>query len=304
MPPAVKTLGSVAAAIAMVVAAVLVRGALDTKKVRDDLRLTVVCDPLSEAFCRAAEEADARLTIRVERPDATTEALVGLPLGRAPDFQAWVTVGPWLQMADGGRPGQPPFEKAVTFVASTPLVLVTNPNQNLAQGCAKPIPAACLPLPRLDVGLPSPKSNGVGLAGLAQVVMAATGTPPADLDLASIESGPASSAIDRLRGRTNPNAGREQVNARFTVANPIVTTQVAARDYGAAQVVKSEPAVRAVLQIGILDSRATAALGDEPAGRGLARAALTTGWDPPGDPTGGLPEPGVLAALKDAWTGA
>lgn len=303
MPPGVKSLGAVAAAIAMVAAAVLVRGALDTKKVRDDLRLTVVCDPLAEAFCRAAADADPRLTIRVESPDATTKALVGLAQGQAPDFQAWVTVGPWLQMADGRRTGQAPLQVGVSPVASSALVLLTR----LAQPqplCATPKPAACLPLPTNPVGLPSPKRNGIGLAGLAQVVLAATGIPPGDLDRGAIQSGPAAPVIDRLASRTNPGAGLEQLAANFSQANPLVITKAAAAPAaGRAKVIVSEPAVRAVIQVGILDSRATGPLGPEPAGRALARAATDAGWEAAGDLGGGLPDPGVLAALQDAWPG-
>jgi len=302
MSPRVRSLAAAAAAIAMVVAAILGRNALDTKKVRDELRITVVCDPLAETFCRAAADADSRLTIRTEPPDKTSRTLVDLPPGGSPDFQAWVTVGPWLQMADGRRTGQPPLQKAIGFVASTGVVLITGPDQKLTR-CGKPKPAACLPLPGLDVGLPSPHSSGVGLAGLAQVVLADTGIAAASLDRNSIESGPASDVIDRLATHTKPNAGREQVNAQFSGANPIVSTQAAAPAFGRAQVVKSEPAVRAVLQVGILDPRAAAPLGNETAGRALAQAATAAGWEPAGNPAGGLPEPGVLAALQDAWRG-
>ena len=304
MPPGVKSLAALVAAVAMVGGAVVARNALDTKKVRDDLRLTVVCDPLSEAFCRAAAAADGRLTIRVERPDATTKALQVLPQGQAPDFQAWVSVGPWLQMADGRRAGQPPLQKAVSAVASSGLVLVTRPGQNLAQGCPRPAPAACLPLPTNPVGRASPLSNGVGLAGLALVVLAGTPIAPQDLDRSAIESGPAAAVLDRLARRTNPSAGLEQLNAAFSQANPLVLTQAAAAPAaGRAQVVRSEPAVRAVLQVGILDGRATGPLGAEAAGQALQKAATDAGWERGGDLAGGLPEPDGLAALQDAWTG-
>lgn len=306
MNPAVKSVAAMVGAVAMVVAAVLGRAALDDKKVRDDLRLTVVCDSLAEAFCRAAAAADPRITVRSESPEVTTKKLVALPQGDGPDFQAWVTVGPWLQMADGRRSGQAPLQKSVAPVASTPLVLVTRTGQDLAQGCSKPVPAACLPLTTASnpVGLPSPRSSGVGLAGLAQIVLAATGTAPDDLDRRTVESGAGAEVIDRLSRRTNPRAGLEQLNAGFSQANPLVTTQAAAAPAaGRAQVVRSEPAVRAVLQIGILDARAAEPLGGEPAGRALAKAATDAGWEPPGPPGGGLPDPGVLAALQDAWAG-
>jgi len=292
----------VVAAVAMVGAAVAGRNALDTKKVRDDLRLTVVCDPLAQVFCQAAAAADPRLTIRVQGADATTRALRDLPQGQDPDFQAWVTVGPWLQMADGRRPGQPPLQRAVTFVASSGLVLITRPDQKLPL-CAKPAPAACLPLPQRRVGLASPKSSGIGLAGLAQVVMADTAIPPAELDRRAIEEGPGAAVIDRLAREANPNAGLEQLNAGFSQANPLVTIEAVVPPAGRAQVVRSNPAVRAVLQVGILDARATAPLAGEPGGQALVKAATDAGWGSAGDPSGGLPDPGVLAALQDAWSG-
>ena len=302
MPPALKTIAAAVAAVVMVVGAVLIRGALDTKKVRDDLRLTVACDPLAAAFCEAARAADSRLTIRVEPPDVTTKALVALAPGAAPSFQAWVTVGPWLQMADGRRPGQPPLQEDVSFVASTGVVLVARQGQNLAE-CGKPVPG-CLPLPRSRIGLPSPRTSGVGLAGLAQIVVAGSGIPVDDLDRTVIESGPAADVIDRVAANTNTGAGLEQLNIAFSQANPLVTTQVAAAPAaGRAAVVSGTPPVRAVLQIGILDEAAADPLGGEPAGRALIEAATDAGWEGPGDTSGGLPEPGVLAALQDAWTG-
>ncbi|CAA9262902.1 MAG: hypothetical protein AVDCRST_MAG76-2992 [uncultured Acidimicrobiales bacterium] len=304
MSPGLKSLAAVVAAAAMVGAAVVGRGALDTKNERDDLRLTVACDPLARAFCESAAAADPRLTVKVEAPDVTTKRLVGLSAGERPDVQAWVSVGPWLQMADGRRPGQARLQRGEPdFVSSTPLVLVTRTNQNLGS-CGRP-PAGCLPLPTHPVGLPSPRSSGVGLAGLAQVVLATTGTAAADLDRSVIESGSAVGVIDALERRTNPNAGLEQLNANFAQANPLVTTGAAAAPAGnRASVVSSDPAVRAVLQVGLLDEAARVPMGGaEPAGRALARAAAEAGWDPPGDPAGGLPDPGVLAALQDAWRG-
>jgi hypothetical protein len=300
--PALKSIAALVGAAAMIAAAVVGRGALETKKERDDLRLTVVCDPLAAAFCQAARAADPRLTIVEESTSATTTKLAQLAPGAAPGFQAWVSVGPWLQMADGKRTGQPALQRDVLFVASTPLVLVTRPGQNLA-ACGKPA-AGCLPLATNPVGLPSPKSNGIGLAGLAQVVLAKSGVARGDLDRSTIESGPAADAIDDLAGRTNPGAGLEQLNIGFSQANPLITTQaLAAPAAGRANVVRSEPAVRAVLQVGILDPEAKAPLDGGAAGRALRDAAREAGWEAAGDPTGGLPEPGVLAALRDAWPG-
>ena len=76
MSPGLKSLAALVAAAAMVGAAVFGRGALETKKERDDLRLTVACDPLARAFCEAAAAADPRVTVRVEAPDVTTKRLV------------------------------------------------------------------------------------------------------------------------------------------------------------------------------------------------------------------------------------
>ncbi len=303
MPPGLKTLAAVVAAAAMVGAAVIGRNALDTKSERDGLRLTVVCDPLAEVFCQAAAAADDRLTIKVESPGVTTRQLVDLDAGERPDFQAWVSVGPWLQMADGDPGGQASYSKDIVYVASSGLVLVTKPGQDFAS-CGKPAPAACLPLPSNPVGLPSPLSSGIGLAGLAQIVLAATGIAADTLDRTAIESGPVDLVIGRLRRNTNPTAGLEQLNISFSQANPLVTTRATAPPASSrAQVLESDPPVRAVLQVGILDTVAMAPLRDLPGGRALARAAMDAGWDPPGDPSGGLPDPGVLAALREAWTG-
>jgi hypothetical protein len=139
---------------------------------------------------------------------------------------------------------------------------------------------------------------------VAQVVLATTSIAARDLDLGAIESGPAGPVLDQLARRTNPSAGFEQLNVGFSQANPLITTQAAAGPVAArAKVVRSEPAVRSVLQVGILDARAAGPLGGEAAGQALGRAATGAGWEAAGDPSGGLPEPGVLAALQDAWTG-
>jgi len=301
MSPVLKTLGSLAAAAAMVGAAVVGRNALDTKSERDGLRLTVVCDPAAEAFCQAAAAADDRLTVKVESPDVTTKRLVGLEPGERPDFQAWVSLGPWLQMAVGRSGSTAPTD--VAYVASTPVVLLTLKNQRF--DCGKP-PAGCLPLGgSTSVGLPSPRSSGIGLAGLAQIALARSGIGVADLDRSAIERGPAADAITALEGRTKPSAGLEQLNVNFSGANPLVTTKAAAAAAAdRAKLVTSDPAVRVVLQVGLLvDSASMPLSGGEPAGRALARAALDAGWDPVSDPAGGLPEPGVLAALQDAGRG-
>ncbi len=305
MPPGLKTLAAVAAAAAMVGAAVIGRNALDTKSERDGLRLTVVCDPLAEVFCQAAAAADDRLTIKVESPDVTTKRLTGLNAGERPDFQAWVSVGPWLQMADGRRSGQPPLQTGTAVVASSPLVLVTLTGQTIR--CSGKPPAGCLPLERNRLGLPSPLRSGVGLVGLAQIVLARTGIAASELDRGGIESGAAGAAIDAVARATDPNpAGLgQQLAANFSLANPVVTTQAATAPVaGRVAIVTSDPPLRAVLQVGFLDALAQTPLSSaEPAGRALAKAAVDAGWEPAGDLAGGLPDPGVLAALQDAWSG-
>ena len=306
MSPMLKTLGSLAAAAAMVGAAVVGRNALDTKSERDGLRLTVACDPVAEAFCRAAAAADPRITLQIESPEKTTKALGAVEAGERPTIQAWVSVGPWLQMADGRRPGQAPLQKGPPIVvAETPLVLATRRGQTLGPCPGKP-PAGCLPLPRSRLGLASPRSSGVGLAGLAQIVLAQSGIPVADLDRSAIESGPAATAIDAVARAVDPDDGLgRQLAASFSLANPVVTTQAAAAPVAdRVAVVTSDPPVRAVLQVGFLDEAARLPLSSgDPAGRALAKAATDAGWGPPGQPSGGLPDPGVLAALQDAWTG-
>jgi len=305
MSPGLKTLAAVLAAAAMVGAAIVGRGALDTKKERDELRLTVACDPIAEQFCKAAAAADPRITLRVEPPDVTTKRLSDLSGGEPPPIDAWITAGPWLQMADGRRSGQAPLQRGVAYVASTPVVIVTRPGQTIGP-CENRPPAACLPLPRSRVGLASPRTSGVGLAGLAKIVLARTGTPVGDLDRTLIESGDAARTIEDLRRANNPSddLGR-QLAANFSEANPVITIQPAAVAVaGRVAVVPSEPQVRAVIQVGVLDDKALLPLGgSERGGQALAKAATEAGWDPPGEHSGGLPDPGVLAALQDAWRG-
>lgn len=302
MTPALKSLAAIVGTVAMVAAAVVGRSAYENNQEDKDQRFSVVCDPLAEAFCRAAAAADPRLTIVPEPPSRTTARLKQLAPDATPDFQAWVSVGPWLQMADGGRTDQSPRQKDVLFVASTPLVLLARANPP-PPACGKPA-AGCLPLPTNPVGLPSPKGNGIGLAGLAQIVLAKSGIARGDLDRNAIESGPAADAIGDLAGRTNPDAGLEQLNIGFSQANPLITVQaLAGPAAGRPNVARTELPVRAVLQVGILEVKAKGPLGDGAAGRALADAARKAGWEEAADPTGGLPEPGVLAALQDAWPG-
>ncbi len=164
------------------------------------------------------------------------------------------------------------------------------------------------PSDRNRLGLPSPLRSGVGLAGLAQIVLARTGIAAAELDRGAIESGPAGAAIDVVARATDPNPASvgQQVAANFSLANPVVTTQAATAPVaGRVAIVTSDPPLRVVLQVGFLDPLAQGPLGrEEPAGRELAKAATDVGWDPAGDLAGGLPDPGVLAALQDAWPGS
>jgi len=78
---------------------------------------------LEPACTDLAEHSDVSVT--VEPAGTTARSLVALPEGRRPDFDAWLAPGPWAQMVDVQRRGQPPlFAKPSDPIGRSPLVLV------------------------------------------------------------------------------------------------------------------------------------------------------------------------------------
>ncbi|MGH9154683.1 MAG: hypothetical protein ACRD1K_02240 [Acidimicrobiales bacterium] len=319
-------LAAVGAAVAMVVAAIFVRGRLDDTGERSASTLRLVCSTEMAPTCADLAAADDRLTVTVERAEDTAARLLGA--ASDPGFDGWLVAGPWpVFVAEARqRAGSEALVGTGAVLARSPVVLLVWPDRAtvLASGCGGDIGWSCLGgvagTRWSNLGGPvqwgpvKPGHPPVGTAeGLAVVGAATVGffgradVSRADLDddgyrrwLARLErnlgsataspvetmllQGPAAfDAVGAIEAVAKPRLDR---SARPDKPTPIYPSPMATAD-----VVLGTVAGRAgQLLTELLRSRAGR---DAFVGHGWAVAATA-------NPTpSGLPEPGVLDALRE-----
>jgi hypothetical protein len=300
MPRALKSLLALVGAAGMVVGAVVARGALDDKKVNDAIQVRLTCDPALVDACQKAAAADGRIKVTSEAPAKTAARLRGLASGADAGLDAWVTIGPWMAMTDGARSGQTPLGRSTRPVASTRIAIVERTN---VAACSKPTPLGCGADIVRSIGIQSPVEDGVALAGAAWIVATQAGTPVTDLDRVALTNGPASAQLRELKARARP-VGLEVVNASFANAQAIVTTSAAASGIAATRGATVPTTVSAVAEVAFLTDSAKVPLAADAPGRAALHDALVAGgWLANPEPSG-LPDPGVLGALQEAWPSA
>jgi hypothetical protein len=118
--------GAALVAVLLVVVAVWIRGLIDDNGGGDGGTVRLLCTTELEAACTELAD-DADVSVTVEPVGATAQSLVALPDEQRPDFDAWLTPGPWSQMVDvqrrvNGR--RPLFEPPSDPIGRSPLVLV------------------------------------------------------------------------------------------------------------------------------------------------------------------------------------
>lgn len=192
----------------MIVAAVLVRGAIDDKQAADTPAIRVVCTPDLEAVCTALRAgAREKVTTTVETATATADELVALAEDVPAPLDVWVAPSPWPAIVDARREraSREVAFGATPVAATSPLVLVAWRDRAavLAPRCTKgTLSWTCLGTAaaepggwaalggdeawgRVKLGFPSPRTDGTGLAVLGDAVRSFFGRAAlsrADLD--------------------------------------------------------------------------------------------------------------------------
>lgn len=185
-----KQLGAIAAAVAMVVAAVVIRAGIDDAANTDgDARL--VCAAELEEACTELDDAVGGLDVTVEPAGDTLKRLIALGDSEVdePGLDGWLVPGPWPQIVDivrGQAQHRPVFEESPATVARSPLVIVVLKDRGrvLGQGtCAGTVAWPCLgdvggddwddvggdaAWGRVKVAHADPTTSASGLAVLAQ----------------------------------------------------------------------------------------------------------------------------------------
>ena len=104
-----KRVAAIAAAVAMVAGAWVVRDSLDERggdgpgggSAPEELRMT--CATELDAVCRRLADSTPGLTVRIEDPGITADRLAALGAGTDPGFDVWLADGPWAQMVADDR---------------------------------------------------------------------------------------------------------------------------------------------------------------------------------------------------------
>lgn len=178
MPPALKSLLALLGAVALVGGAILVRGALDTHETNAGLTLRITCSDEVASTCDALSRADKRVKATVAPAGTTADRLVGLDPDADPGVDGWVVAGPWPSIVDGGRQLQ---SKPALFGAGAPALARSPLIVGLRGVCSTDRTWKCLAAsvgvsPFRDLGLPSVRTSGVGVAGLAALTGGALDT--------------------------------------------------------------------------------------------------------------------------------
>lgn len=264
--------------------------------------LRVVCDPLVAAVC---DDLDG-LAVTVEDPAATAERLVA---AAAPDIDVWVTAAFWPVIVDELRRGGARdvlFAELPEPLARSPLVLAVREGTGGLDGCAD---WTCLANalqspepPRLVLGNPARSSDG--LAVLGQAASGLFGST--DFGLQQFGGTFATWLRGLQAGQTAERPLERALQLGFAGIDGVATTEAEAQTTLARS-------TRIPVEVAYPDPLATVDLVVAPL-RGVDAAALTglgaaladAGWrtgggDPPLPADDGLPDPGVLEALRQEW---
>jgi hypothetical protein len=297
----------VAAAIAMVVGAVLVRSAIDGDDGGGDDAVTLIC---ATELADACDVLPGEVTVRVEDPADTLAAIDAGDLGDAVD--GWFTTNAWQEVLASRVPDA---VGSTQLAARTDPVVVADPDRASAveRLCGDQPVWRCLgdhagqPWAQLGgdarwgalrAGLPDPDS-ATGLAVLATVAAGYFGST--DFATNDFDDGTFASWLGTLAGSSGPDEDPlgTLVTRRGTYS---VAGGTAAR---AASITRSIAGLGLAPKVGIdavlLGFADRHSMPDvDPARAALAEAGWTAMTD--GDEPLTLLKPGVLAALHTLWT--
>ena len=325
-----------AAAIAMVAGALVLRSKMDDDARARSAVLRLVCVTELQAVCDDLEaDPDSNIKLTVEDAGVTAARLVGLASGEDPGLDGWLAIGDWPGIVDAERRSA---NKDLLFpskraLASTRIGLVVWPDRAealkacqqtwacLADAAAKGQWSAAggkAEWGRVKIGLPDPERSAVGVN-----VLGALGTSSfGNTTFGRLEIDEDPDFQRRLGGLARASASIDPNLENMLAVGPAAVDAVPVLE-----AVVQQPDVQAIprLQVtGVLYpapvSMATAMLGTTSSGRAGAerddaavrldqvvgalgrQRLLDSGWKPLVGTANNLPDPSVLAALRQAWS--
>lgn len=330
-----KRLGAVVLAIAMIGGAWLLRDRLDGDGSggsgggggSDIEALRLRCATELEQVCRQVAEGSDDVRVSIEDPGTTSDALVALPEGDDPGFDAWLVDAPWAEITADNRG----FANATGTVlgepsevlARSPAVIAVQAQQldDLTEACGGTISWRCIgeQPTSLRVGLATPE-RGDGLVSLAGATASFLGTT--DYSTTDFEEPGFIAWFDRLTelsartplGRQSPLARAVVAPGTFQVAGALESQSVEVlRSRDNYRAIYPEPMttadIRLVPRVQLDASELVDRLGSDE----LSAAFSDAGWridgrapegatDAPALPADAqLPAPGVLQQLRERW---
>lgn len=309
------------AAVAMVVGAVFLRGRLDERKEDKAHPLRLACAVELAQFCQDILGNKAEW-MTVEHAGTTADRLASAASAEAAGIDGWVTLSPWPQMVDQARlaAGLPAFFGRTERLAATPLAMAVQPGRSAALQtlCGTPR-LTCLgeaarkqTWPAIDpkaapgavrIALPSPATSAAGLAVLGAATLDFFGGR-ADLSTTDLEDPAYQDWLVGLSRAATP----VDINTFLTTpaADVLVGLDAEVRPAIDASARLPKPAalypspnitVQAV--VAVVPGRSGQRLGDAVA-EGKSRLS-EMGWRDVPAGSDGLPDPGLMAALRKAW---
>lgn len=301
------------AAVAMVVGAVAVRGAMDDDEERATTALRLVCSTELAAVCDALA-ADGRTDVRatVEAAAETAERLTALGQGEHAGLDGWLVAGPWPAIVDEARDrdAKDALLDDGPVLARSPVVLAVWPDRAevlerhceggtvgwrcLGENAGKPwssLPDGDARWGPVKPGLP-PVSTATGLAVLGAATVAWFGDQPV-ASSTDLRDGPYQDWLDRLLRAApgNTPATVETVLQRGPAAFDAVGTVEAEAGPLLSRSPRSpkpallypEPVATADVVLGTTGGRAAQLLRELVAGPAGKRALSASGWRVPGE---------------------
>ncbi len=317
-------LAAVAAAVAMVVGAVALRGRLDDRQEDAATELRLVCSSEMASTCGALAAADPRLRVTVEAAGTTAARLVAQDVA---DLDGWLVAGPWpaLVAEARDRAGREPLLVTSEALARSPVMLVVWDDRAavLATRCNGEISWRCVGDsagtrwseiggqeqwgPVKPAHAPVGSAEGLAVVGAATVgYFGRSDLSRADLDddgyrawLARLErnlAGRSSAPVEDMLLR-----GPGAVDVAGTVEAVALPLLDRSARVDKPVPIYPSPMVTVEVVLGTVPGPVGALLSRAVAGRDGRVALAGAGWKPPGaaTPPSGLPEPGVLDALGD-----
>jgi Bacterial extracellular solute-binding protein len=337
----VKAVAALAAALALIVAAVLVRDALDDEgdsaggasAGRDT---TVVCPT---ELADACAELPDDVTVRVEPASVTADGLIAAQDVDEADADVWLAPAPWAELVVDAREraGAPALVgEPSTVIARSPVVLALWNDRAAALesgACGEPVGWRCLgdvadrpwdtvggpsAWGRVNVGLTDPETAAglVVLGGAASGYFDTAEYAANDLDgefsgwLGALGAQAGAAATDVVNEMLTRGAGQ------FSAVGALEADALDAADRDGVRVIYPAPVATADL-VAIPIGDAEGAAGDIAGNGDLRRALARAGWRVDGEPPAAgidrdvelpaddsLPGGGVLGALLARWNEA